>query len=458
MSPDFDPRKAAHTRAQRIALVRAIVSGAMGAIEADWLEWKSEAPVGKGLGALVAKHVLGFANRQPIAAARSAGGWAYLIVGAEEGSIRGMVKVDPAKLEDSVARILGPKGPDWIPDYLTVDEKTVLLVAVPPPEQGDPRYYAHKVYQPAGRDDAQQAIEDGDTFIRRHGKTTRANSAEHAALDERARGAAPAGIDIRSSAHPLAWRAVQFDRTWLDHLVEVEEERLMQPLRGWEEGERGLADLVRIKPIAFDPFRERRDPEEYTQEVKEYLGELRERYGPELARRAMQVPVAALELEVVNRTDQNYHSLEVVLDIAARMGAEWLYEVEGSNSYLPKPPAKWERGLGRSILDGLSFSSVPFDFSSQIPSLDPGGSIVVRPGGLQVRYPPIDLRPEVTYQLDALRFAVPADQAGKPIKIAWSATAKNQRGKPSGTMRAQVQPEVIEARELLPTLEMKDPD
>jgi hypothetical protein len=76
--------------------------------ESTWIEWKSTLDLGEGSAHHhIAKYVLGFADRPVQTAALHADGHAYLVVGAEPGSVAGVDPVGPAVLR---SRILATSG------------------------------------------------------------------------------------------------------------------------------------------------------------------------------------------------------------------------------------------------------------------------------------------------------------------------------------------------------------
>jgi hypothetical protein len=86
----------------------AAVDSALPGDESDWIEWKSDisliTPRGRGT---VARHILGLANRDPSRARERAGGYGYLIVGAEPAAVSGTPIVDPADLDQWLENFLG---------------------------------------------------------------------------------------------------------------------------------------------------------------------------------------------------------------------------------------------------------------------------------------------------------------------------------------------------------------
>jgi hypothetical protein len=180
------------------------INGAHRSDEPDWLEWKSTLDLLKPAGRFhVARAILGLANRQPARAATYCGGVGYIVVGADPDEIHGVEDVDPAMLEDGIGPYLGgAKGPGWNPTYIKVDRKHVLVVMVEAPRPGDPMFPLRKEYPGAAR---------GTVFVRKQGKTDRANDADIDALQDRARATSVAepqlAVTIAGST-PLRW----FDR------------------------------------------------------------------------------------------------------------------------------------------------------------------------------------------------------------------------------------------------------
>src|SRR5258708_672148 len=113
MTLRIDISRAFTTHEERAALVRAVVA-AQPEDELDWIEWKIAGDLGKGptLGT-IARHILGMANRPPDRATLHAGGYGYLIMGAQPGSAPGITPVDPASLGQGVQSWLGTEGPAW---------------------------------------------------------------------------------------------------------------------------------------------------------------------------------------------------------------------------------------------------------------------------------------------------------------------------------------------------------
>jgi len=132
----IDTSRALATYEERAALVHAVVD-AQPEDELDWIEWKIGGDLSKWpTQGTIARHILGMANRMPDRAMSHAGGYGYLIMGAEPGSAPGIAKVDPANLGQGVQSFLGTEGPAWWPHYDEEQGVSVLVIVVEPPQPG----------------------------------------------------------------------------------------------------------------------------------------------------------------------------------------------------------------------------------------------------------------------------------------------------------------------------------
>lgn len=165
--------------------------------ECDWLEWKSALDLNSRHGQFVlARSILGFANRDPKTATHPLGGTAYVVVGAEPGHIEGVTPIDLADLQPRLAHYLGAPAPFWRHHYVSPREdpdRVVLVIEVPAPRVGDIAYpLAHE--GTAGP--KKPTAPSGTLFIRRGSKTERADYAEvHMLLSRAVESARPTTIN-----------------------------------------------------------------------------------------------------------------------------------------------------------------------------------------------------------------------------------------------------------------------
>lgn len=161
-----------------------LVAGAVGAIETTEVEWKREwsldtRPRRAGL----AKHIIGFSNRDPDRAARVFGGYAFLLVGVEPGTWGRAPDADPADLVQQLEPYTGSDLP-WHPVYVDRGGHRVLVIVVDPPQWGDP---VRRILRGSLDPDTGREIVAGTTFVRRPGMTIAADATQLERLEKRAR-------------------------------------------------------------------------------------------------------------------------------------------------------------------------------------------------------------------------------------------------------------------------------
>ncbi|WP_378090566.1 hypothetical protein [Citricoccus sp. GCM10030269] len=142
--------------------------------------------------AKMAKFILGAANRPVADAARAFGGSALLLVGvSKQGDLVGVEQVDSANWSDSVLEYFGSEKPRWDYQWVRYEEYTLMAVTVEPPKQGDPIYRAYS---------KGEGVQDGDVFIRTDAKTRKATAIEQGRLDQRAKSAPDASLEVSCAA------------------------------------------------------------------------------------------------------------------------------------------------------------------------------------------------------------------------------------------------------------------
>ena len=186
MTIPIDARRAFLTPSAMVELVCAIRDARAGVSEPDWLEWKSTVDLrSKSWKVEIARYTIGMANREPARAATDVEGYAYIVFGVEPGSLVGVTTIDSTELDDGVAPYLGAGGPGWTPAFVEVDGVSVLVVTVSPPRPGDPIWAFQKEFTGTGAEGHSVAYREGDIFVRRGGRTERANAADLEMLQAR---------------------------------------------------------------------------------------------------------------------------------------------------------------------------------------------------------------------------------------------------------------------------------
>jgi hypothetical protein len=119
---------AAPGAAEEAAAVVDAVLAASQADELDWIEWKSSLDLrDRTVRGILARHILGMANRLPDRAAANAGGRGFVVVGAEPGNRCGVEAADPVDCLRALMSSLAPERPSWTMHY---DERDGLPVLV----------------------------------------------------------------------------------------------------------------------------------------------------------------------------------------------------------------------------------------------------------------------------------------------------------------------------------------
>jgi len=185
MAISIDSAAAPGSAEEALAVVDAVLAASAGD-ELDWIEWKRSLDLrDKTVRGILARHILGMANRLPAQASAHVGGRAFVIVGAEPGNRCGVAAADPADLSQGIESFLGPERPSWTMQYDDRADVTVLVLTVAAPQPGDPMFTLHKelpVVSPAGK---QKEYPRGTIFIRYLGRTEVARPEDIRALLER---------------------------------------------------------------------------------------------------------------------------------------------------------------------------------------------------------------------------------------------------------------------------------
>lgn len=415
-------------------LVVAIESAPASEQETNWLEWKSRLDLSaKATEATIAKAVLGFASRDPDAAARFAEGCAYMVVGVEPGALSGVEPIDMAKLEAGVAVYTGA-GAQWRADYVDVGDQTVLVVTVEPPRWGDSIHVVRKAFLPNVRGEAPMPA--AAIFVRHAASTEQASPADMDMLNARMVRQPGTYLDVR--VEPVGnCELVGIDDSddALDDYVDAQEALLLNSLSA-------NMPFDALSPAAFGEYRSK---DAFRKEVSEYAEKLLRRLPMELNDRCAQRGLAVLDLELVNPTDATFQSVRVELRLPSPvLACGFLGDLRGKG--LPSRPAPYGSGnpmVGRS-----------WDLISSI-SLEPA---VVRPmwvpkvrrtdSGAHVLFQARDSRASGRAPLEHVWLVLGADHDG-PVLVEWEATAYEARARARGSFEVPVAERRLSPAEVL---------
>lgn len=424
MTLPIDTNRAARSRAARQALVEAVRDAPASEQETNWLEWKGQLDLtDKATHTALAKAVLGFANRNPDRAALAMGGAAYLLVGVEPGSLRGVQPVDMAALEPQVLAYTGP-GPQWSGDYIEVDGRSVLVVAVEAPEWGDPIHPVRKGFQ---RADAGQALALAAIYVRQAAATELARPADIDMLGRRAQGRAQEDdrlvLDVRQADGPGPGRVDLQDAT-LGSYINAERGKLLLPLRRQSPlGGRGFAHVG----VSRSEFRK---PDVYESEVGQYIAKLSEVLPSVLLTRSVLHDVGALRLQVHNPTDRPFNKVEVrvrLLDPKLTVIAD-TSDGERDGVALPKPPRMWGTGPAPADYGFARFGVRPLRmFNKWAPDVEKLDDAV------ELVFPPEDVRPHTSTRLNTVWLLLSHTYTDM-LEASWTATSTSARGQATGSL------------------------
>lgn len=205
--------------------------------ETDWLEWKSQADLSQRLWqARVARFILAAANQPRTSVTSPHAGRAFLLLGVEPGQAHGTNVIDPAVVEQGLARFLGTAGPAHSLDYIAIETLTVAVITVPQPSPGTRPYLARGTFS-ADRVE----IQDGRIYVRRSGLSAEASAVE---IDEMLADR----VAVRVAAGPI-W-PMQAEPAWRDgDTIHVQQRRGDRVVIHGPDGFTNLSEMAAIRPV-----------------------------------------------------------------------------------------------------------------------------------------------------------------------------------------------------------------
>ena len=449
----IDIARPVRSRADQQALVQAVFEAPPDEQETNWLEWKGSLALGgrDATGrATIAKAVLGFANRDPNAAARAMSGCAYLLVGVSPAALPGVEAVDAAQLEAQVGTYVG-RNIDWRADYVVVEERSVLVITVEPPQWGDPLHAVRRTFNPADRG---PVLQEGTVFVRHQASTDPASPADIDMLSRRA--ARRPGDQLEVDVQPAPetkLRAIDLTAEALHEYVLQEESNLLAPLAPPERRFPGHSASMQQVAAAFSGLgsRDQRSGEDYRTEVSAYLERLREELPDILPARALLHGVARLKLEVVNNTDATFTGVRVEVWLPPELRVtEWQNEVRG-DAELPAPPRPY-RSSGLFQLHARQRAFLPSSITRPaVFASDWRPDVDRRPDAVYVEYATEDVRAQGVTRLPSLWLVID-DLATEAVEVRWEATATNAARRLTGTLIVPVNDPPASVRELVADL------
>jgi hypothetical protein len=415
----------------RRSLTEGILDGTLGVAETTWLEWKSQVdwdnPVDVAI--KVARHVIGFANRDPVEAQGFAGGEAYLVFLADAAN-PSMSRIDPADIENKVSPYLGTDGPQWSSSYVDINGSVSLLITVAPPRAGD---HIHSLRKQADK------YRNGTVFVRRPGKTEVADSTDVRRLELRAQGGA-SQIAIEVGARPNALRRLNLDKD-IEAFVQAEQDRLLGPLSLEEArvggGQAGVLESLmgpgqrevfeRLVSSSLGAYKERRRPSEFRAQCEMYFHDVAAVFKESAQHVAALRGLGEVELRVTNPSARNLIGVEVELFLPVGVLASRGRADEPD--HLPKAPLAWGQDTLIKEITSPSWTIPGGMFSPATPA-----EVWYLGSGHGLVFDDVDVRPFQTRVLPPVHLFWTGQLGGGILELPWRATAKNTDNRAEGLL------------------------
>ncbi|MEU6204119.1 RNA-binding domain-containing protein [Micromonospora musae] len=400
-----------------------------------WIEWKSTLDLSTSAGLeQVVKAIIGLANREPAAAARRAGGYGYLLVGVEPGSINGVTTLDPEKLVGKVRSYVGT-AISWTPEYIAVDGKHVLVVIVDPPQPGDPIHILRK---------QTEKFKPATIFVRHTGRTDPANPDDFDKLQARLLQRTPslqlAVAAIPSTVEEAADISGAVSR-WVD------ERRPALLAARYRSGRRESSiDLVGVRGgLLGQQVPDGRTEEQYAEEVEQFLHDAEEALVLRGAWDLFRHEPASLNVTVTNPTDVGFVGVRLEVHVPGRVKCypeELVENLEGDRPDAPRAPKPLGTPTFRSPMQ-LNVGNI----GSYIPTSlypGPGPSYIARDtGSVTIEYDDFELRAEETKTMELVPLLM-HEEPDTRLTATWSATAAGMRGRIAGEFTITVSPSTLD--------------
>jgi hypothetical protein len=306
--------------------------------EVEWFELKDRLSFGtrpdrKASAFILAKAIIGMANRMPDAAARHVGGHGVILVGLKDGAVVDAESVDGAMLQDAVGPYITQAGLGWDHQFIQHPNGLVMAVTVNPPKAGDAIFTLRKEYSAGDK-----TYREGTVFVRLPGQTRQAKSVDLENLQRRLLAAPEASLELE----------LEFDRgfdcvdigsavTWLERCIN----RLADDR---------VADAEPSSPtveVLLKSLQGRR--EAFLRAVERWRAEALG-MAREVALEMVRHKFALVHLKLANRSDHFMDGVDVRIEFPAEVTvlvrSDTDYRDRGRsfdvNQLLPTPPKRYE--------------------------------------------------------------------------------------------------------------------
>jgi hypothetical protein len=406
----------------RLALVQ-YVRDTSALQEKDWVEWKSGYDLTTKPGrASVAKHLIGFANRDPSAASSTSEGFAYLLLGVEPGAVPGMDVLDSADIENGIRPFVGDELRFDI-DYVPIHAMHVLFFVVDPPKAGDP---IHCLRKESVDLETGKALRAGTIYVRKAGKTEQANPADIDRLTERAKNVSATvslSVDVRVIDPPQALPANIFSDGTRDRALGEIEQGLMKSLPAGRP-----RDMIYLRPVG-----ETRSRDGFERQVNAFVKNAKRHWWAYAAVEVLEASPHPLRLELVNPTEHNY--ADVVVELRIPLGRDLVHlSVSDARHHLqpPEPPEPYGTNALASHKLLSRINPAVFRGPQALDHIDGDRS------STNIRFGAIHVRPLTPHQMPDVYMILGPPLKATDIPVEWRATSSSTSGQMTGTVIVSV--------------------
>lgn len=413
----MDTSRPPHGERQRKALLAEVVTGGDTA-EKHYLEIKRQLDFSsKEETTKIAKFILGAANRLPVTAERHFGGYAVMVIGAEQGGLPGVsAGTEVLDIEQKINRFLLPGGPQWELERAPADTpgQEVLFILVDPPQDGDPIYLCRADFQ-----GSKVNLANGDIYVRAQAQTRKATAAE---IDDLMSRAGKKTLPTPELTVALEGEACHLDLTpdRLNYFIEnkvakARNEHMSPPTAVVAQGHPLFAALNVQAMMGMDSSR--LSPEAFTRQALEWETEIRAEWQGNLGRIAG-AAFSGLIIELGNRQSTFLEAVRFDLVLEDAYGVDTEDPADVSLEELFPPVIKKRNPFGSDL--GLLASN----FNSIRPALSQ----------YPLTWKNVGRNLHITIELDQLRPGTPWASDGDDLVV----ISRNKVTALSGTWRATV--------------------
>lgn len=406
-------------------LFKAIYDGALGD-ETDAMELKSEWDLSdKKKTGILARLILGFANRDPAVAAKYFGSEAYLVLGVDSGRAEGVTKADNATIAMQIQSYTGTRGPQFVLDYGRFNNLDVAVITILAAPRAAHIYALEKEFTD-NSGPKERLWRNGTIFVRSGTSTEVATAEDIRRLERRLIG----GLQKLTPQVDLEWQKdlhlFWYDASSTEEWLESHREHLFSQQEKDGTSVPGPFDFSRQMMPIFETLG-RQTPGRYKKDLNDYIAECRDLLPEWIQHLVYSSSKFPNVMRMTNTTDEAMLAVRLTLLLPAGVDVV----VEDPYTKWPDPPVPVGENLPpTSLVKHLEGYEIPLARTAypQRPTVDADGHM------MKVTFDVGDIAAEdsvLTWPI-----AVLTANAGleSPIALTWTVTANNRRGTDKGSL------------------------